>query len=390
MNYATLFTIELLKIKAQIEAVLDFRDEFLIRRKNIDDICPEIMIKIFSYLTRVNLVRLQRVCKAWQILSNDSTLWSALGRVDLKKNIKTSDEYLRYWWLEKFGLIGRQMMLTNVDINCLSYGIATVRSCKGLTLIPNLKQLLIKHGNLAALPDTICHLTQLIELTFSFCMLKSIPEEIENLQRLRFLNLTCNNLKTLPSSLKKLTSLECLILDGNYFTKVPNVISELSLTRLTMNDGSLVHIDNLWKMTNLNELSLKNNKIATISSLIGNLIGLRTLNISKNKIRRLPSSIDLLTDLNTFYCNNNEISGLSDNFGQALTVADISGNKFSQVPVCFKRSMQLQWLEIMYNAITVLPSFLYHVSNVSISSDQISAKGYRELCEIGVRVHVVR
>ena len=95
-------------------------------------------------------------------------------------------------------------------------------------------------GKMDELPQDICTIDYLNELSANGLDIKIIPGEIRNMKQLNKLSLKNNQLKILPDEICELTALENLNLSGNKLIKLP---------------------DNIGQLQNLKKLNLKKNNI---------------------------------------------------------------------------------------------------------------------------------
>ena len=116
------------------------------------------------------------------------------------------------------------------------------------------------------IPESVCELTQLEELTVLHSNVAQIPESIAKLERLVKLKLNFNRLTWLPVLPKKLRSIELL---ENDFSSFPKEIAELN---------------------ELEHISLESNKITSFPEELLSLKALNSANLRKNLIESLPQS----------------------------------------------------------------------------------------------------
>jgi len=134
-----------------------------------------------------------------------------------------------------------------------------------------------------------------------------IPESINNLVNLAHLDVSANNMVLpFPSTMNQLKNLQSLYTGMNSFEEhpVPSF---------------------LMGMTNLKELSMKQNKLTgTIPIFLGGLTNLKVLDLDFNKLEgSIPSELGTLTEINTMMLNRNYLNGtLPDSFS-SLEVVDI-------------------------------------------------------------------
>ena len=126
-----------------------------------------------------------------------------------------------------------------------------------------------------------------------------IPESINNLVNLAHLDVSANKIVLpFPSTMNQLKNLQSLYTGMNSFEEHP-VPSFL--------EG----------MTNLKELSMKQNKLTgSIPTFLGGLTNLKVLDLDFNKLEgSIPSELGSLTEINTLMLNRNYLNNtLPDSF----------------------------------------------------------------------------
>jgi leucine-rich repeat protein SHOC2 len=162
--------------------------------------------------------------------------------------------------------------------------------------------------------------------------LSELPENISTLPDLKILDLECNELKKLPESIGELINLSELYLGFNELESLPNSIGKLrNLTKLYLNinldkpidENRIIEMEDwprrytpfgsfescnfldifpesITNLTNLVELDLADNQIATLPSSLSNLTSLSYLNIARNPLTDL-SILQTLPRLTTVH-----------------------------------------------------------------------------------------
>lgn len=114
---------------------------------------------------------------------------------------------------------------------------------------------------------------------------------------------------------------------------VNGVTSTLSNDLLDLSNQGLTKVpDNVFNMTNLQELNISNNKITgALQSQIGQLKNLKVLNASNNLMTGVPAEVGQLTNLQILNLSNNQLTGLPNELGNLknLQTFNISGNNYS-------------------------------------------------------------
>ena len=125
--------------------------------------------------------------------------------------------------------------------------------------------------------------------------------------------------------------------DGTTFTSIEEALkSEKPVYRLKIkklsNRDSLP--EELFKLTELRELTVKGCKLNLLNQNIGKLIHLQYLNVDHNKLLRLPETLGNLTDLRTLVISRNMIETLPESIGNLhqLVTIDAWGNPLFVLP----------------------------------------------------------
>ena len=121
----------------------------------------------------------------------------------------------------------------------------------------------VPQKGLVMLPDSLCNLTSLQELSLFSNRLATLPDAFGNLASLRFLNLVQNKLTSLPPSFSKLASLQILYLNDNQLKTLPADFGDLtSLKRLNLRNNKLESLPgSLAESANLELLWIENNPL---------------------------------------------------------------------------------------------------------------------------------
>ena len=125
--------------------------------------------------------------------------------------------------------------------------------------------------------------------------------------------------------------------DGKVFTSIEEALKSekpvyrLKITKLA-NKDSLP--EELFRLTELRELTVKGCKLCRLNQSIGKLSHLQYLNLDHNKLLRLPETIGALTDLRTLVISRNILEELPEsirNLHQLVTI-DAWGNPLYVLP----------------------------------------------------------
>ena len=140
-----------------------------------------------------------------------------------------------------------------------------------------------------------------------------------------------------PAFAQKTTILYAPDDDGKAYTSLEEALqSEKPVYRLKIkklaNKDSLP--EELFRLTELRELTVKGCKLNLLNQHIGQLVHLQYLNIDHNKLLRLPETLGNLTDLRTLVISRNMIETLPESIGNLhrLATIDAWGNPLFVLP----------------------------------------------------------
>uniref|UniRef100_A0A8C4TGI3 Leucine-rich repeat-containing protein 69 n=1 Tax=Erpetoichthys calabaricus TaxID=27687 RepID=A0A8C4TGI3_ERPCA len=145
--------------------------------------------------------------------------------------------------------------------------------------------------------------------------LKQVPVSLEKLTSLLSLQLKNNNIATLPVEMKALNNLTELNIGNNILEEVPEVLKELkALKKLHLFGNRIqeIHPSLYGKLSNLEFLGLRNNKIENIPVELCSLSKLSELHLTSNKLTTIPQELRLLTNLTQLHLARNQISELPE------------------------------------------------------------------------------
>ncbi len=153
-------------------------------------------------------------------------------------------------------------------------------------------------------------------------------------------------------SAQKTTLLYAADDDGKVYTSLDEALqSEKPVYRLKIkklaNKDSLP--EELFRLTELRELTVKGCKLNLLNQHIGQLVHLQYLNIDHNKLLRLPETLGNLADLRTLVISRNMIETLPESIGNLhqLVTIDAWGNPLFVLPSSIKNiSKSLEILDL--------------------------------------------
>ncbi|KAL5077108.1 hypothetical protein RYX36_016092 [Vicia faba] len=181
-------------------------------------------------------------------------------------------------------------------------------------------------------------------VALSECNLEAIPDEVWVCgSSARVLDCNNNILRNVPVEISQLTRLEKLLLNAN------NLLDES------------INWEGLRNLKYLTILSLNQNHLTTLPSVLGSINSLRELHVSNNELAGLPDEIGHLAQLEVLKANNNRMSKISEFIGNchSLVEVDFSSNFLSELPEKFCSFNNLKALHLSNNGMKSLPSKLF-------------------------------
>ena len=166
-------------------------------------------------------------------------------------------------------------------------------------------------------------------------------------------------------------SLEDVSVDLSYGLHAP-ILAKLCtftfVTKLVLRDNDIAVLpDVIGELTNLKELWLSSNEIETLPTSIRRLTALETLNLHGNILASVPRSISSLKALTTLSLGNNCIRTLPDWICgmTTLTVLHLHKNELTRLPDTICQLARLDTLYLSNNALTSLPETIVMLTNIT-------------------------
>uniref|UniRef100_A0A8C4TI34 Leucine-rich repeat protein SHOC-2 n=1 Tax=Erpetoichthys calabaricus TaxID=27687 RepID=A0A8C4TI34_ERPCA len=157
--------------------------------------------------------------------------------------------------------------------------------------------------------------------------LKQVPVSLEKLTSLLSLQLKNNNIATLPVEMKALNNVSLICLLINQLICLLSLCLFLAIYSFTINFVSP-------RLSNLEFLGLRNNKIENIPVELCSLSKLSELHLTSNKLTTIPQELRLLTNLTQLHLARNQISELPESLYKLrkLRILDVAGNLLKVFP----------------------------------------------------------
>jgi len=173
------------------------------------------------------------------------------------------------------------------------------------------------------------------------------------------LSLSNRGLLEIPDELYTCTELTDLDLSGNQLASLSEKIGDLKrLEVLNLAGNRLQQLpDNIALLRRLRSLDLSKNEFAEFPKVMGDLRALVSLDLSANRLMQTLSVLFTLPLLQVLRLNSNNIVQLSIEIGDstALTSLDLSLNRLSRIPGAIGRLAHLRELNLSENRMSALP-----------------------------------
>ncbi|HEV2640223.1 MAG TPA: COR domain-containing protein [Actinocrinis sp.] len=173
------------------------------------------------------------------------------------------------------------------------------------------------------------------------------------------LDLSDLGLDKLPKSLSSLTELQSLSVRRNRLATVPEWLTSLkSIRKLDLAHNQIASLpDKIAKISGLVELDISRNKLEAVPECIGSLKSLEVLDLDGNILAELPEFLGNLTSLKTLYASHNVLTELPEAILRLKDLRNLylSGNAFAVLPQWLKGLTLLEGLYVNDNVLTELP-----------------------------------
>lgn len=155
-------------------------------------------------------------------------------------------------------------------------------------------------------------------------------------------------LTELPETLWRLPQLQKLSIASNQLTAIPESISQLSQLRsLDLYNNELKFLPKaISQLSQLQDLNLSNNQFDTMPETIGYLTQLQSLDISSNQLTALPELTGELNNLEKLNLGKNLLTSLPECVGQLTKLRELGifHNPLGEFPFVLRKLIRLRFL----------------------------------------------
>lgn len=203
---------------------------------------------------------------------------------------------------------------------------------------------------------------------------------VERFSSVQAANFNNGNLHVVRSSIRHLTNLVELHLDSNHLASLPPEIKSLAkLEILSLNQNHCVCLPTEVKfLTNLKKLYLQKCNLTSLPPEVKLLRSLKKLYLQKNQLASLPSDINALVNLEKVYLENNKLTNLPSSIKSFTKLQWLRAeeNRLTSIPPEIGCLTSLEVLNLDSNQLTSLPLEVESLSNLrelSIANNQLTS-----------------
>jgi class 3 adenylate cyclase len=156
--------------------------------------------------------------------------------------------------------------------------------------------------------------------------------------------------------LGQLTQLEHLTIQNNRLTELPDSLGQLTQLRYldisgeaTPGNNPLIKLpESIGQLTQLRHLKASGNRLAELPESLGQVTHLRDLELRSNQLTVLPESLGKLTELRSLDVSRNQLIALPESLGQLTQLQNLSlwGNRLTSLPESLGQLTQLLTLHL--------------------------------------------
>ena len=222
-----------------------------------------------------------------------------------------------------------------------------------------LEQVFLKSCSFPAFPETLLQMHNLHTLSLGQNLISELPNDFESMN-LKILDLGDNLLHQLPNSLSTNSRLLKLNVAANKIREFPPVIFKLQNLRcLILDDNFISMLPQNWYDLDIISLSLKNNPLEKVDSLLDDLHYIVDLHLNNCLITDIPRSFSSLVRMSELDISDNNITSTNINeLPPNLTSLTLDNNPLGTLPDCVQHLTKLNRLSLSSCSLKELPTFI--------------------------------
>ncbi len=227
-----------------------------------------------------------------------------------------------------------------ISLNLVGLGLEAVSPKVGETFT-SLRMLKLDSNKVQSLPENLCALPELREISAVRNRIRSLPFQFGLLCTLRTLSLPSNELTSLPPTMKMLVSLQHLNLARNRLVELPPM-GDLPLRRVNLNHNMLSSLMPLFQVTSgeyaagtsLTVLACNHNRLVALPSKISLAQNLAELYVCNNQLTRIPVTLGDCGYMERFWCDWNQLPELPVSMANWFVLKELKaeGNPIARPP----------------------------------------------------------
>lgn len=191
---------------------------------------------------------------------------------------------------------------------------------------------------------------------------------------------------SLEEALKTPESVVKLSLYDNALLILPSVIKEFSnLQVLDISNNYITKLPaEIGTLNKLQYLNIESNDLQTLPAEIAKLTSLKVLNVSKNQLTEVPAGIANLTNLEVLNLSYNNITEFPAVNGMTeLAVLNLQNNNITKVDDAIGNLAELNTLNLKYNDIHSFPAEIANLKNLVSFEFDLHKISIREMRKMG-------
>ena len=192
---------------------------------------------------------------------------------------------------------------------------------------------------------------------------------------------------SLEEALKTPESVIKLSLYDNALLILPSVVKEFkNLQVLDISNNYITSLPaEIGQLSSLQYLNIEGNDITALPAEIGQLSNLKVLNARKNILTSVPSTIAQLNSLEVLNLSFNNITAVPAEIGKLANLSELNlqNNKIEKLPSAIGMLSSLKSLNVKYNSISSYPEEMAQLSGLASFEFDLHNLSIREIKKVG-------